>query len=162
MKTSTQLASRLREVLLSGKWVANTNLKEQLSNVTLEQATKQVGDLNTIALLTFHLNYYVAGVLHFFNTGNLEIRDKYSFDMAPLTSEADWQKMKDELWSNAEEFAKHVDQFSEEQLNQVFVKEEYGDYRRSIDGTIEHCYYHLGQIVLIKKLLIANNQSKRQ
>ncbi|MEQ9296996.1 MAG: DinB family protein [Cyclobacteriaceae bacterium] len=155
MKTSTQLAARLHEVILDGKWIANTNLKEQLEDVTLEQATHQVGDLNTIALLTFHLNYYIAGVLHFFNTGNLEIRDKYSFDLPPLKSEADWQNLKNELWSNTEQFRDHVAQLSEEQLNSVFVKEEYGDYRRSIDGTIEHCYYHLGQVVLIKKLVMA-------
>jgi len=35
----------------------------------------------SIAALTFHINYYVAGVLNVFQGGKLEIRDKYSFDM---------------------------------------------------------------------------------
>ncbi|MGJ8593340.1 MAG: hypothetical protein ACSHXF_12375 [Aquaticitalea sp.] len=39
------------------------------------------------------------------------------------------------------------------QLNAVFVDAKYGTYLRNIDGMIEHSYYHLGQIVLIKKLL---------
>jgi len=38
-------------------------------------------------------------------------------------------------------------------INEVFVNEKYGTYLRNIDGMIEHCYYHLGQITLIKKLL---------
>ena len=42
---------------------------------------------------------------------------------------------------------------SEEKLDEAFVDEKYGTYHRNIDGMIEHCYYHLGQIVLIKKML---------
>ncbi len=159
MNSSTQLASRFKEVVLTGKWVANTNLKEQLSDVTLRQAMQQIGDLNTIASLTYHLNYYIAGVLHFFETGKLEIRDKYSFDCPPMTSEDDWSDLKEQLWSNAELFADHVADMSEEQLDSEFVKKEYGDYRRNIDGMIEHCYYHFGQIVLIKKLLKARGSA---
>jgi hypothetical protein len=41
----------------------------------------------------------------------------------------------------------------DEKLKDVFVEEKYGTYQRNIDGMIEHSYYHLGQIVLIKKLL---------
>ena len=38
-------------------------------------------------------------------------------------------------------------------MNEGFVDEKYGTYLRNIDGMIEHAYYHLGQVVLIKKLL---------
>jgi len=33
------------------------------------------------------------------------------------------------------------------------VEEKYGNYQRNIDGMIEHSYYHLAQIVVIKKIL---------
>jgi hypothetical protein len=39
-------------------------------------------------------------------------------------------------------------------LNQSFVKEEYGSYSRNIEAQIEHSYYHLGQISLLKKLIL--------
>lgn len=159
MKASIQLADRFKEVVLTGRWIANTNLKEQLSDVTLHNALHKVGLLNTIASLTFHLDYYIAGVLNYFETGELNIRDKYSFNLPPMTSEADWQALKERLWANSEKFALQVAQMSDEQLDQVFVKHEYGDYRRNIDGMIEHCYYHLGQIVLIRKLVKAKNKS---
>lgn len=42
---------------------------------------------------------------------------------------------------------------SVEKLNLPFVNEKYGTYLRNIDGLIEHSYYHLGQITLIKKLI---------
>jgi len=41
-------------------------------------------------------------------------------------------------------------------LDSVFVDEKYGTYLRNIEGVIEHCYYHLGQISLIKKLVSEN------
>ena len=56
MKASTQLANRSREVMLDGKWIANTNLQDQLQHVTLELAETQIANLNTIAKLTFHIN----------------------------------------------------------------------------------------------------------
>jgi len=42
-------------------------------------------------------------------------------------------------------------------LDQTFVKEDYGTYYKNITGVIEHGYYHLGQISLIKKLLDKDN-----
>jgi hypothetical protein len=53
MSRAILIASRIREVLLNGHWVANTNYKDQLMNVSWEQSTRKVGDLNTIAALTY-------------------------------------------------------------------------------------------------------------
>jgi len=154
MKPTTQIANRFREVLLNGTWVANTNFKAQLSDVTWEQATRKVGTFNTIAALTFHIDYYIAGILNVLEGGLLDIRDKYSFDLPPIESQKDWEKLLDKMWSDAEKFASMVEQMPEERLNEVFVDEKYGNYQRNIDAMIEHGYYHLGQIVLIKKMLL--------
>jgi len=154
MNRSLILANRLREVLLDGHWIANTNYKEQLLSVTWTQAIQKVGDLNTIALLTFHVNYYLAGLLNVFNGGKLEIRDKYSFDLPEIKAENDWNNLVSEFLSNAEKFATKVEQMDDYLLDQPFVDEKYGSYLRNIEGVVEHSYYHLGQIVLIKKMLL--------
>ncbi len=153
MNPSIQLANRFREVILNGTWVANTNLKAQLADVDWMQATHKIGNLNTIAALTFHLHYYIGGILNVLKGGSLDIRDKYSFDMPPVTSEDDWQNLLSKLWRDAEMFAEKVEQLPLEQLDAYFVDPKYGNYRRNIDGMIEHSYYHLGQISLIKKLV---------
>lgn len=147
------LAKRLREVLLNGKWIANTNFKEQVTSISWEQAIQKVGNLNTIALLTFHVNYYLKGVLNVFEGGDLEIKDKYSFDMPEIESEQDWSNLVTEFVNNAEKFIHYVEKMDDDFLSQPFVKEEYGSYLRNIEGQIEHSYYHLGQVVLLKKLL---------
>jgi hypothetical protein len=147
------LASRLQEVLLNGKWIANTNFKEQIISISWEQAIEKVGNLNTVALLTFHVNYYLKGLLNVFEGGNLEIKDKFSFDMPEITSETDWLNLVDEFVSNAEKFINHVEKMDDNLLTQPFVKEENGSYLRNIEAQIEHSYYHLGQVSLIKKLI---------
>ncbi len=154
MSSAKQLAKRFREVLLDGVWIANTNFKDQLSGVTWKQAITEIGSLNTIAMLTFHIDYYIAGLVHVFEGGNLEIRDRYSFDLAAIESQDQWEGLLNKLWENAEKFASLLEQMPDAKMNEVFVDEKYGTYLRNIDGMIEHCYYHLGQITLIRKLLI--------
>ncbi|MCB0776810.1 MAG: DinB family protein [Chitinophagaceae bacterium] len=141
-------------MLLNGKWIANTNFKEQLLQVTYQQATQQISNLNTIAKLTFHVNYYLVGLLEVFNGGDLTIKDKFSFDMPPVISETDWQRLRDELFNSSEQFAKKIEQMPDALLGQPFVKEEYGSYLRNIDAIIEHCYYHLGQVSLLRKMIM--------
>lgn len=154
MTRNSALASRLREVLLNGKWIANTNFKEQIQVVSWEQAIQKVGNLNTIALLTFHINYYLGGLLNVFKGGNLDIRDKYSFDLPEIKSESDWQALVNDFLSNAETFANQVEQMEDSRLDQPFVDEKYGSYLRNIEGVIEHSYYHLGQVSLIRKMIL--------
>ncbi|MEZ4888135.1 MAG: DUF1572 domain-containing protein [Chitinophagales bacterium] len=154
MKNPNQIANRFREILLDGKWIANTNYKDQLTQTTWQQAIHKIGTLNTIAALTFHVNYYIGGVLNVFEGGNLEIRDKYSFDCPPISSKEEWENLQNNLFTNSEEFAKRIEALSEEKLDDPFVDEKYGTYRRNIEGIIEHSYYHLGQITLIRKMLL--------
>lgn len=148
-----QLAKRLREVLLNGDWIARTNFQDQLAGLDWQDAAAQYGSLNSIAALTFHVHYYLAGVLRVLQGGALDIHDKYSYDMPPLRSQEDWHALRQKLLRDAETFALAVERLTETQLDAVFVKEAYGDYRRNIEGIIEHSYYHLGQLVLVKKLL---------
>ncbi len=63
VKSASSIADRFREVILNGEWVVCTNYKAQLSDLTWEQATKKIGSLNTIADLTFHIHYYISGIL---------------------------------------------------------------------------------------------------
>jgi len=153
MNNPRQLARRFREVILDGTFIANTNYKAQLQGTGWWLATTPVGALNTIAALAQHIHYYIAGVKQVLEGGTLDIRDRYSFDFAPITAQEQWDAFLEKFWTDAEAFATLVEQLPAPQLDQPFVTEKYGSYLRNIDAMIEHSYYHLGQIVLIKKLL---------
>ncbi len=151
--TAQSLADRFREVMLNGKCVANTNFKDKLSTVSFDQAFYTMGQHNSIALLTYHMDYYVKGVLDVYNGQPLTIRDKYSFDMPRLESPEAWEALKKDLNDHSEAYAAKVEQMTDETLRSVFVHSKYGSNQRNIEAMIEHGYYHLGQISLIHKLI---------
>lgn len=154
MNHPLQLANRFREIILNGTWIANTNFKKELESLDWNIATARFDNLNTISLLAQHIHYYIRGIKNVFLGGDLEIRDIYSFDFSEIGSQQSWQDFLAVFWRDSEEFALWVENMDEAQLNDSFVNEKYGTYLRNIDGMIEHSYYHLGQIVLIKKIVL--------
>jgi hypothetical protein len=152
MMLTKQIAKQIRDLYFGGNWTA-VNLKESLAGVNWQQATTKIYSLNTIATLVYHTSYYVGVVLKASQGEPLNAHDKYSFDLPPIQSQQDWEKMLDKTWADAELFATLVERLPEEKLWEIFSEEKYGNYYRNVHGIIEHTHYHLGQIVLIKKLL---------
>jgi len=154
MTLTGQIATHFRAVHFGGNWTA-VHLKEQLADVTWQQATARVHSFNPIGTLVFHLNYYVSAVSRVLRGGPLDAHDKHSFHHPPIRSQEDWEKLLDQTWTDAEAFARLVEQLPEETLWEPFADGKYGNYYRNLHGPVEHAHYHLGQIVLIKKLLPA-------
>ena len=152
MSVSIHLAKHFRAVHFGGNWTS-INLKDLLFDVTWQEATTKVKNLNTILALTYHVSYYVTGILEVFHERPLEIRDKFSYEHQNISSEKEWQHMLDSIYKNAEILAQHIETIPEAQIWEDFVDAKYGDYFSNISGIIEHTHYHLGQIALIKKLL---------
>ncbi|REH00975.1 DUF1572 family protein [Flavobacterium aquicola] len=152
MNNQSKLANRFREVILNGTWIANTNFKNELNNLDWKIAVEKYQNLNSIAILAQHIHYYIEGLKNVFLGANLEISDKYSFDFLQINSQEEWGNFLAKFWADSEEFAELIEKLTEEKLNENFVKEQYGTYFRNVDAMIEHSYYHLGQIVLIKKI----------
>lgn len=152
MNLPSQIATHFRQIHFGGNWTA-VNLKETLAEVDWQQATKKIYSLNTIAALVYHMNYYVSGVLKVLHGEPLTAHDKFSFDHPTIGSQEDWKWLLNKMWDDAEKFATLIEQLPESKLGENFTNEKYGNYHRNIHGIIEHTHYHLGQVVLIKKLL---------
>lgn len=158
MSITKQIAKNVREVHFGGNWTWSY-LKEHLTDVTWQEATTKVYSFNTIAALVYHTNYFVSAVLNVLQGEPLDAHDKYSFDHPPINSQEDWEKLLDKTWADAESVASLIEELPESKLWEVFTDEKYGTYYRNLHGIIEHTHYHLGQIVLIKKLLQQNQNS---
>ena len=153
MNLTGQIAKHFREIHFGGNWTS-VNLKDNLADLTWQQATTQVYSFNTIAALVFHMNYFVAAALKVLQGNALDAHDKFSFDLPPIRSQEDWQNLLDKTYTDAENFARLVEQLPETKLWEDFTDKKYGNYYNNIHGIIEHNHYHLGQIVLIKKMLL--------
>ncbi|MBL0357726.1 MAG: DUF1572 domain-containing protein [Chitinophagaceae bacterium] len=152
MSLTAQIAKHIRDIHFGGNWTVS-NLKDTLADVNWQQATTKVHSFNTIATLVFHTNYFVGVVLKVLQGELLNGSDKLSFNHPQIECEEDWQQMLNKCWTEAEAFAVLVEQLPEQQLWEDFSDSKYGNYYRNIHGIIEHSHYHLGQIVLIKKIL---------
>lgn len=158
MQTTKQIAKHFRELHFGGNWTTS-NLKDNLKDVTWQQATTQVYGLNSIATLVYHTNYYVSAVIKVLQGEPLSAKDEYSFSHPPIQSQEDWDKLLTRVWAEAELFANLVEALPDDILGENFTDEKYGIYYRNLHGIIEHTHYHLGQIVVIKKIL---NSEKEQ
>jgi uncharacterized damage-inducible protein DinB len=152
MNPSSQLARHLHDVFFGENWTS-VNLKQTLADITWEQANQKTGSLNTIIKLVYHIHYYVHHVLAVFKGGPLDAHDKFSFDHPPIKSEDDWSAFLDTVWKEAEELSQLVAKLPEEKWTEPFQEEKYGNHFRNILGIIEHTHYHLGQIVIIRKII---------
>ena len=152
MNLLAQIAKQFRDVHFGGNWTS-VNLKDTLKDITWQQAITKVNSFNTIATLVFHTHYYVEAVSRVLQHQPLNAKDEYSFEHPPITSQEDWEAMLNKTWSDAEKFALLIEQLPESKLGETFIDEKYGNYYRNLTGIIEHYHYHLGQIVLIKKII---------
>ena len=152
MNLSQQIAKHLRDVYFGGNWTS-VNYKEILAGISWQQAVTTVHSFNTIAALVYHTNYYISAVTKVLEGKQLDANDKFSFDVPAVQSQQDWENLLNKSWSEAETFATLIGQLPEQKLWEDFSDPKYGSYYRNLTGIIEHLHYHLGQIVLIKKIL---------
>jgi hypothetical protein len=152
MNTPAQLAAHLRQVYTGGNWTW-VNLNDTLKDITWQQAATKVYGCNTILALTYHIGYYVTAITAVLSGAPLEAHDKYSFEHPPVNSQQDWEQLVNKTLSDAETYAALAEQLPDEKLTETFVLEKYGTYHRNLLGLVEHTHYHLGQIVILKKII---------
>jgi uncharacterized damage-inducible protein DinB len=152
MSVTAHIAKHFRAVHAGGNWT-DVNLKTVLADVNWQEATTKTGSFNTIAALVFHMNYFVSAVLKVLQGGSLDAHDKFSFDCPPIQSEEDWEKLVTRVLDDADKFAALVEQLPEPKLWEDFTDKKYGSYYTNLHGIIEHTHYHLGQVVLLKKMI---------
>lgn len=152
MTTSQHIAKHLREVFFGGNWTW-ANLKDNLEGITYERALTKPENMNSIAMLTYHIGYYVTAILRVMEGNPINAKDEFSFDVPPIQSQAEWEAMVNRILTEAESLATLIEQLPDEKLYETFVAEKYGNYYRNLHGLIEHTHYHLGQIAIIKKLV---------
>jgi len=151
---SAIIADHIIQVYFGGNWTA-VNLKDTLMGISWEVAAKKVEVCHSIAELVFHMNYFVTVLLKVLHGHPLQGNDAESFDCPPINSQADWETLQKRVYAEVEEFAVLVAAIPEQQLWELVGDAKYGTYYRNLHGIIEHCHYHLGQIVLLKKILFS-------
>lgn len=148
MKFIEAIAQHFYEVNYGNNWT-DACVKDALKDVSWEQASKQIGGANTIALLLYHMDFYnmvvydrLAGIKRHF-----EHEESLRSDM---TGEDDWQQMQRIYFGNVDKIHKAILAFDEASL---FEKKTANTPYKNLHGMVEHIHYHLGQINILKKII---------
>lgn len=157
MHYTKNIAKHLHEVYNGGNWTW-VNLQDTLKDVTWQQATAKVYNFNTIAVLAYHIGYYADTILNVLRGNPLESKDELSFNHPPINNAEDWDAMRNKVKDDWNNLVAAIEQLPDEKLGEFFVQEKYGIYYRNLHGLIEHTHYHMGQIVILKKLLQAEER----
>lgn len=153
MNVSQQISDHLRDSFYGVNWT-EVDLKHTLQDVTVEEALKKVYNLNTIASIVWHINYFIERANFVLEGKEMPAgSQEESLTHPEIKSEEDWEKLQKRLFENADKFSNRVKDLNSDQLFEIFIRPANGNYLRNILGNLEHTYYHLGQIVLLKKIL---------
>lgn len=149
---SESIARQLLEVYNGNNWSV-TNYREVLNSIEYKHIHHSVLGMKSILSLTYHGYYYVKALREVIEHQKLTASDKYSFDAPNISNEEAWKLFLEAICDDVNFCADAIKKWSNTQLEETFIDEKYGNYYRNISGTIEHLHYHLGQIVIIHKLL---------
>lgn len=152
MDLSKNVSLHFKQLFWGGNWTS-VDFLTILKDVDWNSAIVKVKNFNTIAQLIFHVDYYIDVTLKVLQGEPLDAHDKFSFNCPEIKSDKDWENLKKKLFNDAEAYVSLIEQLPESKFSEIFCLEKYGNYYRNIHGLIEHGHYHLGQIVIIKKLI---------
>lgn len=149
------IVTQLRALYFGGNWTS-VNYRDTLKDVDWISATTKKDAFHTIAELVYHSSYYIHAVIRVLNGASLDAHDQFSFDLPPIRSAEDWNALLQQTWTVVETLAGLIETIDAGKWQENFVDEKYGSYYRNMTGIIEHNHYHLGQIVLLKKLITSS------
>jgi hypothetical protein len=148
-----EIARHIRQIHFGNNW-SDIDMTTTLADVTWQQAVATpIPNANSIAVLVFHTNFYLTYVHTSIKEGVYKFDHDDSFKAPPIESEADWQALLQKTWDDAEAFAQTVEKLTVGRNFYNAMPPFQNSFYKNLQGVVEHNHYHLGQIVMLKKLL---------
>lgn len=154
MKITELIAQHLIDVHAGNNWT-DVDLSGTLKDVTVEEAiTVSAASPNTIAALLHHITYWNRAMIK--RMAGMVVPDTPAngYDVPLISATVEWQRLKEDNLASAQELAAAIRAFDESKLYMPILPGHSTAYK-NMQGTVEHVHYHLGQMVIIKKLLRA-------
>ena len=155
MNITTLIAQHLIQVHEGGNWT-EIDIASTVKDVTLKEAlTVTNATPNTIAALLHHISFWNREVTYRAKGIRKPEDAANGFNHPALHTEEDWLQLKKDNIQSAHELATAIRQFDEAKLFQPMEVHTSTAYK-NFQGAVEHAHYHLGQIVILKKLVRSN------
>ncbi|HEY5465194.1 MAG TPA: DinB family protein [Hanamia sp.] len=153
MKETKRITKLFEDLYNSNPWIDVTILGT-LKNISSQQAAKKIAPgRNSIWEIVNHIISWRENALlrvqgNVINTPN----NNYFVEIAD-TSETAWQKALERLENSQQQWIAFLKTFDEAEFEKMYPTNKMSYYEH-IQGILQHDAYHLGQIVLLTKLLV--------
>lgn len=146
------IAAHIQQVYEGNNWT-EVCIADTISDLSFQQAQQRTdGSPNSIAALLHHLYYWNIITMQRMQGENPAITADNGFDAGELRSEEDWQALKEKARDSFIQLANAVKEFPADKLEETYAEGK-STFYKNLHGTAEHAHYHLGQMVIIKRLL---------
>ena len=152
MSESKRISNLYQSIYNGNPWLEVT-LADTLKQVSAEQAHKKINpNLNTIWEIVNHLIQWRKNILRRVQGETIITPDHNYFVPVIDPSELAWEQSLQTLAKSQESWNTFFEDFDDSDLAKVYPANNHTFYEH-IHGIIQHDVYHLGQIVILKKLL---------
>lgn len=149
MNIAPLVAQHVAEVV-HGNWT-EIYLDKTLADVTYDEAVNvPAGLVNSIAMLVNHLALYNLVITGRLLGANPAV-DSNNGMVTTIQNEDDWQLLKQRTLDSFKELARLVSELPDDKLYNLTPTGK-ATFYKTLHGLSEHAHYHLGQIILLKKL----------
>jgi|SRR6185312_9972296 len=152
MKDSKRI-KKLFEDLYNGRPWIDVTIMDTLKNISAEQAAKKViPERNSIWQIVNHIIAWRENILLRVQGNEMVTPNNNYFTQLEIISETEWQKALERLANSQEQWIHFLENFDESQFDKIYASNKM-TYYEHIHGILQHDAYHLGQIVLLSKLV---------
>lgn len=152
MKETLRMASLFEKLYNGSPWI-DVNLYDTLSPLSAAQAADRVvPQLNTIWEIVNHLISWRENVLQRIQGKVISTPDHNYFKPVSNTSSVAWKKTLAQLAASQDKWLQLLQTYPKADLEKIYPNNQM-NYYEHIQGILQHDAYHLGQIVLLAKLV---------
>lgn len=152
MSESKRISNLYQSIYNGNPWL-EVNLTNTLKDVTAKQAYQKINpNLNTIWEIVNHLIQWRRNILLRMQGETIITPDHNYFVPVLDPSDFAWEQSLQTLAKTQESWNAFFEDFDDEDLAKIYVNNGH-TYYEHIHGIIQHDVYHLGQIVILKKML---------
>lgn len=152
MNLTQLIAQHILETFEGGNWT-DVNISDTSKEVTYKEAVIiTAASPNSIASLVHHIMFYNEVVLERLKGINPQIDETNGFNVPAIQSEEEWQNLQASCRKSFRILGGAVNALSEERLSELSPNSTSTIYK-TLHGVVEHAHYHLGQIIILKKII---------
>ena len=136
-------------------WI-EINLRGTLEGITATMAAQKVGSLNTIWQIVNHVISWRETLLKRVQNENIPSPENNFIETITDVSAKAWEETMNRLQASQDKLLSYLSERKDTDLDENPLRGQYSRYEL-IEGILQHDVYHLGQVVLIKKLIADKN-----